>query len=176
MRLRNHVEHVQCGRLQRRKECLDHCLVEVRALYVQTRGRPIGVAACKPPGAGLQTSACFGSRSLTLAEYIERLNATFRERLASLTRRGRALACHTLTLQHGMYLIDTVYNFCTPPPSLAYAEHGTTPAMAADITDQCWTVHALLSFPVPPPRWPFPRQRGRRSRTLQRLIKRWCPS
>src|SRR5262249_8440774 len=36
--------------------------------------------------------------------YIERLNATFRARLASLTRRGRALARRTLTLQHGMYL------------------------------------------------------------------------
>jgi transposase-like protein/IS1 family transposase len=40
--------------------------------------------------------------------YIERLNATFRERLAALTRRGRALARRTLTLQHGMYLIGTV--------------------------------------------------------------------
>ena len=39
---------------------------------------------------------------------IERLNATFRERLASLTRQGRALARHTLTLQHGMSLIGTV--------------------------------------------------------------------
>ena len=53
--------------------------------------------------------------------YIERLNATFRERLASLTRRGRALARRTLTLQHGMYLIGTVYNFCTPHASLAHA-------------------------------------------------------
>ncbi|HEY5864854.1 MAG TPA: hypothetical protein VI542_04765 [Candidatus Tectomicrobia bacterium] len=34
--------------------------------------------------------------------YIERLHATFRERLASLTRRGRALARRTLTLQQGM--------------------------------------------------------------------------
>src|SRR5689334_22119795 len=63
--------------------------------------------------------------------YIERLNATFRERLASLTRRGRALARHTLTLQHGMYLIGTVYNFCTPHASLAHIRAGTTPAMAA---------------------------------------------
>ena len=39
--------------------------------------------------------------------YIERLHATFRERLASLTRRGRALARRTLTLQHGMYLLGT---------------------------------------------------------------------
>jgi transposase-like protein len=106
--------------------------------------------------------------------YIERLNATFRERLASLTRRGRALARHTLTLQHGMYLIGTVYNFCTPHASLAHAGGGTTPAMAAGITDHGWTIRELLSFHVPPPRWTPPKPRGRRSRALQRLIARWC--
>lgn len=40
--------------------------------------------------------------------YIARLNATFRERRAALTRRGRALARRTLTLPHGRYLIGTV--------------------------------------------------------------------
>jgi transposase-like protein/IS1 family transposase len=105
--------------------------------------------------------------------YIERLNATFRERLAALTRRGRALARHTLTLQHGMYLIGTVYNFCTPHASLAYAGCGTTPAMAAGITDHCWTVQELLSFHVPPRRWTPPKQRGRPSHALQRLIAQW---
>ena len=54
---------------------------------------------------------------------------------------------------------------------LAYAGRGTTPAMAAGITDHGWTVHALPSCPVPPPRWTFPQQRGRRSRTLPRLLK-----
>jgi hypothetical protein len=39
---------------------------------------------------------------------IERLNATCRERMASLTRRGRALARRTLTWRHGMYRIGTV--------------------------------------------------------------------
>src|SRR6266481_207713 len=58
---------------------------------------------------------------------IERLNATFRERLAPLARRSRALARHPLTLQHGMYLIGTVYNFCTPHASLAHAGRRTTP-------------------------------------------------
>lgn len=106
--------------------------------------------------------------------YIERLNATFRERLASLTRRGRALARHTLTLQHGMYLIGTVYNFCTPHASLAHVGGGTTPAMAAGITDHCWTVRELLAFHVPPPRWTPPARRGRRSQALQRLIALWC--
>ena len=106
--------------------------------------------------------------------YIERLNATFRARLVSLTRRGRALARRTLTLQHGMYLIGTVYNFCTPHASLTPTSGGTTPAMAAGITDHCWTVQELLSFHVPPPRWTPPTQRGRPSRALKRLIVRWC--
>ncbi|HEY5869469.1 MAG TPA: hypothetical protein VI542_28565 [Candidatus Tectomicrobia bacterium] len=105
---------------------------------------------------------------------IERFNATFRARLVSLTRRGRALARRTLTLQHGMSLIGTVYHFCTPHASLPPARGGTTPAMAAGITDHCWTVQALLSLHVPPPRWTPPTQRGRPSRALKRLIVRWC--
>jgi transposase-like protein len=105
--------------------------------------------------------------------YIERLNATFRERLAPLARRCRALARHTRTLHEGMFLVGTVYNFCTPHASLSQARK-TTPAMAAGITDHCWTMHELLSFHVPLSRWAPPKRRGRRSRTLQRLIERWC--
>jgi transposase-like protein len=106
--------------------------------------------------------------------YIERLNATFRERLATLTRRGRALARRPLTLHHGMYLIGTVYNFCTPHASLRGVESTTTPAMATGITDHCWSVQELLSYHVPPPRWTPPKQRGRPSHALKRLIERWC--
>jgi transposase-like protein len=105
--------------------------------------------------------------------YIERLNATFRECLAPLARRCRALARHTLTLHEGMFVVGTVYNFCTPHASLAQAPK-TTPAMAAGITDHGWTMHELLSFHVPLSRWAPPKQRGRPSRALQRLIKRWC--
>jgi hypothetical protein len=106
--------------------------------------------------------------------YIERRHATFRARLAPLARRCRALARHTLTLQHGRYLIGTVYNFCTPHASLAHAGGGTTPAMAAGITDHCGSVREGLSFHVPPPRWTPPTQRGRPSHALKRLIERWC--
>ena len=84
---------------------------------------------------------------------IERLNATCRERLAPLARRGRALARHTLTRQHGMSLVGTVDNFGTYHTSrrLAAPAAGTTllprtPAMAAEITDHGWTVRELLSF------------------------------
>ena len=115
-------------------------------------------------------------RTQIMAHYLSQgyLNATFREHLASLTRRGRALARRTLTLQHGMYLIGTVYNFCTPHASLPHASGGTTPAMAAGITDHGWTVQELRSFHVPPPRWTPPKQRGRPSHAFKRLIERWC--
>jgi transposase-like protein len=104
---------------------------------------------------------------------IERLNATFRERLAPLARRCRALARQTLTLHEGMFVVGTVYNFCTPHESLN-AVQKTTPAMAAGITDHRWTMHELLSLHVPPPRWTPPKQRGRPSHMLKRLIERWC--
>jgi hypothetical protein len=103
---------------------------------------------------------------------IERLNATFRERLAPLARRCRALARHPLTLHEGMFVVGTVYNFCTPHASLSQAQR-TTPAMAAGITDHCWTMYALLSFHVPLSRWVPPKRRGRPSRALQHLIERW---
>jgi hypothetical protein len=82
--------------------------------------------------------------------YIERLNATFRERLAPLARRCRVLARHTPTLEYGMYLAGTVHSFCTYHVSLSLATHTTgtpatnrTPAMAARGTDHCWTVREL---------------------------------
>jgi hypothetical protein len=100
---------------------------------------------------------------------IERLNATFRERLAALTRRGRALARRPLTLHHGMSLIGTVYNCCTPHASLGRVGSATTPAMATGLTDHCWSVRELLSYHVPPPRWMPPKQRGRPSHALKRL-------
>jgi transposase-like protein len=112
---------------------------------------------------------------------IERRTATFRERLASLPRRGRALARRPLTWPHGMSLIGTVDNFCTPPARLCLASPGAgrqcvprTPAMAAGITDHGWSGHAWLASHVPPPRWMPPTQRGRPSHTLKRLLERWC--
>jgi hypothetical protein len=50
--------------------------------------------------------------------YIGRLNGTFRSRLAALVRRGRALPRQLPSLHAGVYLIGTVYNFCTYHRSL----------------------------------------------------------
>ena len=47
-----------------------------------------------------------------------------------------------------MFVVGTVYNLCTPHESLSRAQQMTR-AMAAGITDHCWTMHELLSFHVP---------------------------
>lgn len=102
--------------------------------------------------------------------YIERLNATFRQCFAPLTRRGRALACLPQTLHDGMFLLGCVYNFCTHRDSLAlklylpYASHRwvrRTPAMAAGLTDHRWSILELLTFKIPPPPFVPPKRRGR---------------
>lgn len=115
-----------------------------------------------------------GSRVLNTA-YIERLNATFRERLASLRRRGRSLARTTASLTAEMYLVGTVYNFCSPHASLRQRGGlAHTPAMAAGITDHCWTMREMLEQRVPPARWQPPKQRGRPSMAQKRLTERWA--
>ena len=118
----------------------------------------------------MQTPGC---RVLNTA-YIERLNGTFRARLAPLARRTHHLVHRKELLHGGMYLVGTLYNFCTMHASLTVASgQQRTPAMAAGITDHCWTVKALLWTRVPPPRWEPPKQRGRRSKAMQQLIERW---
>ena len=107
--------------------------------------------------------------------YIERLNGTFRARLAPLARRTHHLVHRKEVLHAGMYLVGARYNFCTVHASLARPSgEQRTPAMAAGITDHCWSVGELLWHRVPPPRWEPPRQRGRRSKALQQLIDRWA--
>jgi transposase-like protein/IS1 family transposase len=151
------------------------CIAQVVKRYAQRRVVAVERRIVEGTPARVETlrRRSHGDGVINTAD-IERLNATFRERLAALTRRGRAWARRTLTLQHGMYMIGTVYNFCTPHASLAHTGGAITPAMAAGITDHCWTVQELLSFHVPPPRWTPPKQRGRPSRALQRLVARWC--
>ena len=108
--------------------------------------------------------------------FIERLNGTFRSRLAVLGRRTRCAARRAPTVARGMYLVGTVYNFCCEHSSLTTeAGRRQSPAMAAGLTDHIWTVGELLHYRVPPPRWEPPRRRGRRSQALQALIDRWCP-
>ena len=52
-----------------------------------------------------------GIRGLINTAYIERLNGTFRQRLAWLARRTRSLAQQPDTLTAGMYVVGCIYNF-----------------------------------------------------------------
>jgi transposase-like protein len=122
-----------------------------------------------------------GGQQLNTA-FIERLNATFRARLAPLARRSRCLVRTEATLYSAMYLVGAVYNFCTYHKSLRVSGViggkrkwlPRTPAMAAGIADHCWTVQELLSYRVPPPPWTPPKRRGRPSNAMKQLQARWC--
>jgi hypothetical protein len=100
-------------------------------------------------------------RALINTSYIERLQATFRARLAPLVRRTRAGAHKQCTLEWGMWLVGSCYNFFWAHRSLGEER---TPAMAAGLTDHRWTMEELLAFPVPPAE--LPRWRGRKPRWL----------
>jgi hypothetical protein len=114
--------------------------------------------------------------------FIERLNATFRQRISSLTRRTRTLAQQAETLVAGMYLVGCFYNFCDFHHSLrlklsvgSFGHHWVqrTPAIAAGLTDHQWKPAELFNFKVPPPRWEPPKQRGRPSTAILQLAQQW---
>jgi len=99
--------------------------------------------------------------------FIERFNGTFRERLASLTRKCRHAASKVETLHAGMYLIGCTYNFCMTHGALSkQEEHGgillSTPAMASALTDHIWSMKELLTYKIIPAPLPPPKRKYRR--------------
>jgi transposase-like protein len=115
--------------------------------------------------------------------FIERLNATFRQRIHSLTRRTRTLAQRAETLVAGMYIVGCFYNFCDFHHSLrlklsvgsfSHRWVQRTPAIASKLADHQWTPAELFNFTVPPPHWEIPKQRGRPSLTLLQLAQQWA--
>jgi hypothetical protein len=100
---------------------------------------------------------------------IERLNATFRSALAPRVRRGHALVHKEAVMTAGMYSLGCAYHLCWYHDSLRLAApenvprkwQERTPAMAAGLTDHCWTLRELLLLKVPLPAWVAPKRRGR---------------
>ena len=104
-----------------------------------------------------------GGGSMLNTAFIERLNGTFRERLASLTRKSRHAASRLQGLHSGMYLIGCTYNFCWPHQELSKAKHmghPCTPAMASGLTDHVWRVGELLMYKLAPAPWVEPSRPG----------------
>jgi transposase-like protein/IS1 family transposase len=96
--------------------------------------------------------------------FIERLNGTMRERLASLTRKSRHAAHQVRALETGMYLVGTTYNFCWAHQELSKPSHqglACSPAMAAGLTDHLWSLMEVFSYKVAPVPWVEPKRRRR---------------
>ena len=137
--------------VQRRVASVEHRVVR------GTEAAIGGVLAATHSGTGINTS------------YIERLNATFRASLAPLVRRGRAISHTEAGLTAGMWLVGCAYNFCwlhqslrlAAPPGAPWKWQERTPAMAAGLTDHCWTMRELMRYQVPLPAWVEPKRRGR---------------
>lgn len=139
------------------------------------------VQGCAETVAALLTHSQGGG--LINTAYIERLNATFRQRLDSLARRTRTLARLPETLTAGMWVLGCVYNFCDFHHSLrvklwlgerSYHWVPRTPALAAGLTDHRWSLAELMNFKVPLPRWKPHLGRGRPNNQLKSVMDRWC--
>jgi hypothetical protein len=100
---------------------------------------------------------------------VERLNLSLRQRVVAIRRRSASPCKSGDGLNHQLVLFQVYHNFVLPhaslrqPLPLPEATNGTgsarkwrprTPAMAAGLTDQVWSLQEVLRFRVPP--WPQP--------------------
>lgn len=141
----------------------DRTLVGVERRIVQGSPEQVEALRYKARGAGVLNTA-----------FIERLNGTFRARIAPLVRRTHALVRSPSRLDDAMWLGGTMYNFCDDHRSLrlmglvgGHRWLAQTPAMAAGLTDHRWSVGDLLRFRVPPPPLPPPKGSPGRPRKSQ---------
>ena len=101
--------------------------------------------------------------------FIERVNLSIRQHVAAVGRRVATLCKGEAGLRQQLVLYHVYYNFCLPHTSLRQALPSSeptnghdsakvcrpqTPAMAAGLTDQVWTLREVLMYRVPP--WPQP--------------------
>ena len=79
------------------------------------------------------------------ASHVERLNATCRGCVGRLARRTRDVSRRRTPLRSSLGLWRDVYNWCRPHGSLPT---GTTPAVAAGVAAEAWTVLRYVTRPV----------------------------
>ncbi len=114
-----------------------------------------------------QVLAACGWQSNTA--FIERVTLSIRQHVAAVGRRVTTLCKGEEGVHQQLALYHGYDNFCVPhaalrlplPPSAPTHGNGSakrwqpqTPAMAAGLTDQVWTLREVLLFRVPP--WPQP--------------------
>ena len=173
-------EPLRTGRVGRPRLILPEGVMIAQAIKRYAKRRVIGVVHRVVVGSGeavaarLRATQGNAESAVINTAYIERLQAALRSRLFALVRRSRAPVRLRATLEAGIFLVGTCYNFCWAHKSLRRERTEgeqlggkwveSTPAQAAGLTDHRWSVEELLSFPVPPaqrPKW-----RGRRPKWL----------
>jgi hypothetical protein len=170
-------EPIRTGKRGRPGLLLPEGLMVAQAVKSYARRRVVGVLRRVVRGTEAEVGERLratqgGEEAVINTAYIERLQATFRSRLVSLVRKTRATARQRASVEAGMWLVGTVYNFCRAHRSLRLVESGATerrwiertPAQATGITDHRWSLYELLSLAVPPAT--VPKRRGRRPRWL----------
>jgi hypothetical protein len=109
----------------------------------------------------VRVKVIYGDPEATLAllgghtAYIERTNLTSRQMNGRLVRRTLSFSRKVRYLRASCRWEDAVYNWTRQCSSLSLEGEGgirmkRTPAMAAGLTDDCWTIRHLLSVVVAP--------------------------
>ncbi len=162
------------GRVGRPRLALPDGLLVAQAIKRYARRRLVAVERRVVRGTAAAVAATLAATQGSAAAvvntaYVERLNAAFRARLAPLARRTRAGVHRAATREAGLWLVGTAYTFCCPHRSLRRRDPHDgrwlerTPAQAAGLVEQRWSLHELLAYPVP---GAAPKRRGRRPRWL----------
>ncbi len=173
---------VRAGRRGRPRLVLDACfqLGQVVKQYAKRRLTAVSQLIIHgTPATFAAAMAATGAGSQINTAFIELLNATFRACVVPLIRRGRALARTEASLVAGMFLVGFAYNFRSrhdglrllAPSGARRKWHERTPAIAAGLTDHCWTMDELLRYQIPLPAWVAGKRRGRPSKSTPRPRK-----
>ncbi|HEX2171886.1 MAG TPA: hypothetical protein VHL09_05525 [Dehalococcoidia bacterium] len=185
--LRLFREAVRTGQPGRPRLTLPAGLVIAQVIKRHARRRLVSVVRRVVTGGEAAAQATLAATQTHIAPVLttadsERLKASFRAHLGSLARRTRAAVHHTATLAAGRWLIGTCSTFCWPHRSLRRRRTAADPpggrwlprppAQAAGRTDHAWTLHELLTSPVPRP---IPKRPGRRPNWLRQLTPAACP-
>ena len=140
-------------------------------LYAQVvksyrRRRIVGVKHRVIFGAAQAIESILAKRGWKInTSFVERLNLDLRQHVAAISRRVNTLCKHEAGLRQQLALFQVYHNFVLPHASLRLPLpepiDGTgavkqwqprTPAMAATLTDQVWSLREVLLFRVP--LWP----------------------
>lgn len=87
--------------------------------------------------------------------FVERSNGTLRQDCSRLSRKTFSYSKKSEMLEAHLFLFSAYYHFCRPHFGLRQKLtdgdrkwREITPAMAAGITDRCWSVKELLAYPM----------------------------